>query len=429
MASGTAVRPGGVQQREVRPSGQVRIGPRTLDQGADPGQHRTPGGGDRLAQHLDLAGRRQHQAEQHPHRRGLPRTVGAEEPVDVALVDLEVDGVDSAQLAVPLGQRAGADHGGVGHCCASNSAAARCERLGGHRAGQQERATAIPARRHQQPDRADRRERADTGQARRRAGLQPFPQRAGDPAAQRQRDQSGRPAPIDPDRARVLPRAGSEAGEGGRQVERRVRVGRRRDIDRFLVDHLSARIGHEPGGRGVGQPEAELQQGRGQHRALILRPVQLHAQRQPGLRICPQIDMGDGRGGLGRDESYTRRVEAREPTSGQPGQLLGAYALEHGLGEGGRQQVRRIGQPDLRNGGDRRPLRLEHPANRGLPVPEQIGFPRCADPVDAPVVGAAPPDPQLVVLAEQLGQVDERVVVGHLKRAPGLHISGPRDAP
>ena len=84
-AAAQRVGPGGVQQGEVRRAGQVRVGAGTLDQGADPRQHRTPGRRHRLAQHLGLARRRQHQPEQHPHRRGLARAVGAEEAVDVAL--------------------------------------------------------------------------------------------------------------------------------------------------------------------------------------------------------------------------------------------------------------------------------------------------------------------------------------------------------
>ena len=59
---------------------------------------------------LGLAVVGHHQPEQHPHGRGLAGAVGAEEAVDVALADVEVDVVDGAHVAVRLGQAAGLDH-------------------------------------------------------------------------------------------------------------------------------------------------------------------------------------------------------------------------------------------------------------------------------------------------------------------------------
>ena len=85
---------GGVEEGEVGAARQVRVGARPLDQGADPGQHRRRRPRHRLAEQLGLARGRQHQAEQHPHRRGLAGAVGAEEAVDVALAHVEVDVVD-----------------------------------------------------------------------------------------------------------------------------------------------------------------------------------------------------------------------------------------------------------------------------------------------------------------------------------------------
>ena len=107
-----AARPGGVEQREVLPAGEVAVVRRPLDECADPGQHaaarsRHPG-----AEQLDLPAGGQHQPEQHPDGGGLARAVGTQESVDVAVADVEVDPVDGAQPAELLDQPAGGDDGG-----------------------------------------------------------------------------------------------------------------------------------------------------------------------------------------------------------------------------------------------------------------------------------------------------------------------------
>ena len=61
----------------------------------------------KLAEQLGAPGGRQDQAQQHPHGGGLAGAVGAEEAVDVALLDLEVEGVDGGDAPEPLGQRLG----------------------------------------------------------------------------------------------------------------------------------------------------------------------------------------------------------------------------------------------------------------------------------------------------------------------------------
>src|SRR5581483_6577286 len=56
------------------------------------------------------------QAEQHPHRRRLPRAVRAEKAVDIAALDRQVDGVDGNDLAVPLGEPARLDRSRIARC-------------------------------------------------------------------------------------------------------------------------------------------------------------------------------------------------------------------------------------------------------------------------------------------------------------------------
>jgi len=105
---------GGVEQRQVLRTGQVPVVRRPLDQRADPGQHTTAGPRHARPQQLDRPAGEQHEAEQHAHGRRLPRAVGAEEPVDVAAADVEVDPVDRAQRPERLGD-AGEAQNRLGH--------------------------------------------------------------------------------------------------------------------------------------------------------------------------------------------------------------------------------------------------------------------------------------------------------------------------
>ena len=65
---------------------------------------------DRLAADIGLAVVGVEQRGDHPHRRGFARSVGTDEPEDIAIVELEVDFVGGDQVAVALGQLAGLDH-------------------------------------------------------------------------------------------------------------------------------------------------------------------------------------------------------------------------------------------------------------------------------------------------------------------------------
>ena len=103
-------RTGRVEQREVRPAGQVRVGGGLLDQRADLRQHLARVPGHPPAEHLDLAAGGVDQAEQHADQRGLARAVRPEQAVPVALAHLEVDRAHRGHRAVALGQRPGPDH-------------------------------------------------------------------------------------------------------------------------------------------------------------------------------------------------------------------------------------------------------------------------------------------------------------------------------
>jgi hypothetical protein len=110
LAAAGSAWPGRVEQRQVRPAGQVGVEPGPFHQRADLGQHRSRRAGHGPAEHLDAPGGGEHQAEQHAHGGGLAGAVGAEEAEQVALADLQVDAVHGDDAAVPLGQPLGADH-------------------------------------------------------------------------------------------------------------------------------------------------------------------------------------------------------------------------------------------------------------------------------------------------------------------------------
>ena len=126
---------------QVAPARQVAPEARLLDHRADLPQRAVAGRlprRDRLAQHLDLARRREDQAERHADGRGLARAVRAEEPVQHALLDLKVERVDRGDAPVALRQppRGDRDQG--------RSAEARSQRRRRHRAEHQP--GVVPAR-------------------------------------------------------------------------------------------------------------------------------------------------------------------------------------------------------------------------------------------------------------------------------------------
>ena len=62
-----------------------------------------------------LAARHRRDARDHPHRRGLPRPVGSEEPERFTLAHLDVDGVDSGEVAELLRQVTRGEEQVIGH--------------------------------------------------------------------------------------------------------------------------------------------------------------------------------------------------------------------------------------------------------------------------------------------------------------------------
>ena len=100
---------------EVVADAEFRIGGRALHQMADPSPEARRPGSDPLAEEFRVAGRRPDHAEQHPDRGRLARAVEAEEGVDLASGDAQVDAVDGEGAApVALGQAGRLDRE-IGH--------------------------------------------------------------------------------------------------------------------------------------------------------------------------------------------------------------------------------------------------------------------------------------------------------------------------
>ena len=75
-----------------------------LEHHADRPPHVVGLGDDVIAGQLGPAARRPEQGREHEDRRALAGAVGAEEAEDLALVDLEVDGVDGSKAAEILAE-------------------------------------------------------------------------------------------------------------------------------------------------------------------------------------------------------------------------------------------------------------------------------------------------------------------------------------
>src|SRR5207302_9561765 len=91
------------ERLEVAAAREVGPERRLLHERADP-LERSVAGGHAGTEDLDRSPGRVDQAEGHPDRRGLARTVRAEEAVELAALDREIEPVDGSQLAVPLGE-------------------------------------------------------------------------------------------------------------------------------------------------------------------------------------------------------------------------------------------------------------------------------------------------------------------------------------
>jgi hypothetical protein len=94
--------------------GHQRVDRRLLQRDADLAPHRVGVGHDVVAGDARDAGGRPQQRREDAHRRGLAGPVRAEEPVDLALGDLEVEAVDGADAALELADEpADLDGGGA----------------------------------------------------------------------------------------------------------------------------------------------------------------------------------------------------------------------------------------------------------------------------------------------------------------------------
>ena len=121
--------PGGGQDLQVLPAGQVTVEPGLVDDGPHPGQGRGAVPGDVVAEQRHRAGVGMGQSQQHPDERGLAGAVGAQVAEGASPGDEELHAVHGDVLPEALGQPVGLhrplavsglpvrdiDHGGGGH--------------------------------------------------------------------------------------------------------------------------------------------------------------------------------------------------------------------------------------------------------------------------------------------------------------------------
>ncbi len=141
----------------------------------------------------------------------------------------------------------------------------------------------------------------------------------------------------------------------------------------------------------------------------------------------PDVDAGDAARSRRRARAANRVRRGRR--SGAPAgrqRSSGASPLQQEPTKRRRKQVGGVRQPDGRDRRDGRPVGLEDPAHQDVTVEEQVGLPGAADAVDPPVFWSPPPDPELVGLTEQLGQIGEPVAVGDLQAPRAGDLPRPR---
>ncbi|BDZ55241.1 hypothetical protein GCM10025870_23140 [Agromyces marinus] len=110
---------------EVRAPGELGVGERVLDEVADARPGRDIRSIDVDAAHAHGARVGAEHADEQPHERGLARAVQADERVDLAGGDVEVDAVEAGSAAECAREGAGLEAGRAGHARVSITSSAR----------------------------------------------------------------------------------------------------------------------------------------------------------------------------------------------------------------------------------------------------------------------------------------------------------------
>ena len=425
----SAARAGSVQDRQILPAGQVAVGGRTLDQRTHPRQHAPALARHPRPEHLDLAGGRQDEAEQHPDGRRLARAVGAQEAVDVARPDVEVDAVDGPDPPVALDQPAGRDdrcHGqplGAGSSRAAwasaSSVTVPVSRYDVRPVGASSRMASGPA-----VSRVPSSSATAAGSFSRRVTQVP----AG-AAGQRHDGQQGDAAAVQPDRLRRSRNgAPRQSGQGRRERDPgQLPAGVRDHVGVTAQLDPGARRRREGGDLGSRRGEIEVQEtgvdGRGARRP-CRPPAPAAAARWPHRPRRPPTRWTTpgtrARSGFPvRSRPATRRAPIRDSSPGSASDsnrrpsVVGSRSSGAGTDNPDTGvQVARLGSYSHR------------PAAGGLAV--DVGLTADRDDVH-PVVGrATPPHPHGGAIAEQVGDGTE--LIGDRKREPAGRLGVPGEA-
>ena len=139
------------------------------------------------------------------------------------------------------------------------------------------------------------------------------------------------------------------------------------------------------------------------------RPPDLHLQWQAGLVVHPDVDVVDARLRCRGGEPQPRRDPTGDPLGREPAELVAGRAGQQPLREQRGKQVDRPGQKRPLFGGTGGAQRLVVPGRGERAVGEKVDLAGWLQAVHAPVAVAAPPHPQPVRAAEQVGDVGEVV--------------------
>ena len=239
--------------------------------------------------------RGQHEAEQHPHGRGLAGAVGTEEAVDVALADVEIDAVDRDDRAVPLGQRPRRDH--------SPSPTITVPRNRSSAARMRVSAVTVPAISQppwvsspviSTPSGPDGDEGALRDGPHARGESQLLAQRVGLTVADRDRQQSRHPRAVDAHGPVGLRRLG-QPGHGVGRKDGRVLVGRVGDVEHRVELVVGSARHRERGALDGRRGRGVLLERRRERRRRPPLAEHHDPQHHAGVRVGPEVDVVDAR--------------------------------------------------------------------------------------------------------------------------------------